>query len=99
MVNDYRHRHKYSVAYKELTTAMHIVADENIPGLQESFGQFGNIQLCNGRSISSRELQQAEGLLIRSVSRINRSLLVNSSVRFLGSATIGIDHLDIASLD
>ncbi|HKX55868.1 MAG TPA: 4-phosphoerythronate dehydrogenase [Xanthomonadales bacterium] len=78
---------------------MHIVADENIPGLEESFGRFGNIQLCNGRTISSRELQQADVLLIRSVSRINQPLLVNSPVRFLGSATIGIDHLDTAALD
>lgn len=77
---------------------MDIVADENIPGLEESFGRFNKIQLCNGRTISSRELQYAEVLLIRSVSRINRPLLVNSSVRFLGSATIGIDHLDTDAL-
>jgi erythronate-4-phosphate dehydrogenase len=77
---------------------MHIVADENIPGLAESFGHFGTIQLCNGRSISSRDLQTADVLLIRSVTRVDRQLLMNSSVRFLGSATIGIDHLDTAAL-
>lgn len=78
---------------------MHILADENIPGLEESFGRFGNVQLCKGRTITSRELQQAEILLVRSVSRIHQQLLVNSSVRFVGSATIGIDHLDTAALD
>lgn len=77
---------------------MLIIADENIPGLEESFGQFGDIQLFSGRTLSSRETQKAEVLLVRSVSRIHRQLLLNSSVRFLGSATIGTDHLDTGAL-
>lgn len=73
---------------------MHIVADENIPGLEETFARLGTVELGHGRKISKAQLQRADVLLIRSVTRIDRQLLEGSRVRFLGSATIGIDHVD-----
>lgn len=73
---------------------MRIVADENIPGLEVTFGQFGDIFRLNGRQLRPSDLKQADVLLVRSVSRIDRTLLAGSSVRFVGSATIGTDHID-----
>lgn len=73
---------------------MRIVADENIPGLDATFGQFGEISRLNGRQLCASDLEQADVLLVRSVSRIDRTLLAGSSVRFVGSATIGTDHID-----
>lgn len=77
---------------------MRIVADENIPGLDVTFGQFGEIFRCKGREISFGDVKQADVLLVRSVSRIDRQLLADSSVRFVGSATIGTDHMDTSFL-
>lgn len=73
---------------------MRIVADENIPGLDATFGQFGDIFRIKGREISFGDVKQADVLLVRSVSRIDRQLLAGSSVRFVGSTTIGTDHMD-----
>ncbi|HET6564343.1 MAG TPA: 4-phosphoerythronate dehydrogenase, partial [Xanthomonadales bacterium] len=78
---------------------MRIVADENIPGLEETFGHFGEIERYKGREISSAQLKQVDVLLVRSVTRITRQLLSGSPVRFVGSATIGVDHLDIPELE
>ncbi len=77
---------------------MRIVADENIPFVQEAFGSLGAVHLMSGRSISPEILRDAEVLLVRSVTRVDSSLLEGSAVRFVGSATIGTDHVDAAYL-
>lgn len=77
---------------------MRIVADENIPGLDETFGKFGSILRCSGREISCEDVRHADVLLIRSVSHIDEQLLGGSSVQFVGSATIGVDHVDAGYL-
>lgn len=73
---------------------MKIVADENIPGVRELCGGFGALELFDGRSLSSAQLKDAEILLVRSITRVNRALLANTPVRYVGSATAGIDHVD-----
>jgi erythronate-4-phosphate dehydrogenase len=77
---------------------MKIVADENIAGLREFFSAHGEIIPLAGRKISARDLHEADALLVRSVTPVHRTLLEHSPVRFVGSCTIGIDHLDIAWL-
>lgn len=74
---------------------MHIVADENIPLLDEFFAAFGSIRRLPGRSISAADVRDADLLLVRSVTQVNRALLEGSRVRFVGTCTIGTDHLDL----
>lgn len=74
---------------------MHIVADENIPLLNEFFSDFGDITLIEGRSMTAADLAGAEILLVRSVTRVDRSLLEGTPVKFVGTATIGTDHIDL----
>ncbi|MAL98608.1 MAG: 4-phosphoerythronate dehydrogenase PdxB [Alteromonadaceae bacterium] len=73
---------------------MHIVADENIPLLNEFFADIGTITRLPGRMIRPEDVQKAEVLLVRSVTHVDSSLLANSSVKFVGTATIGTDHVD-----
>lgn len=73
---------------------MKIVADENIPFVKEAFGSFGNLVACPGRLINSSLLKEADILLIRSVTRVDKQLLKGTKVRFVASATIGCDHVD-----
>jgi erythronate-4-phosphate dehydrogenase len=77
---------------------MKIVADENMPGAVEYFSRFGDVQLRPGRQITQADLVDADVLLVRSVTRVDESLLQNTPVRFVGSATIGADHLDVEFL-
>lgn len=74
---------------------MQIVADENIPLLDEFFSAFGPIARHPGRGIDRAALGDAEVLLVRSVTRVDRALLEGSRVRFVGTCTIGTDHLDL----
>ena len=83
-----------------------IVADSNIASLDEFFnpsmlGQISeqsvNIVKVAGRDINAQLLAdlQPDVLLIRSVTPVSEALLAdNQSVQFVGSATIGTDHVD-----
>ncbi|MFT5097828.1 MAG: erythronate-4-phosphate dehydrogenase, partial [Psychrobacter okhotskensis] len=83
-----------------------IVADSNIASLDEFFNatalgqateQTVNIVKVAGRDIDAALLAELQPtvLLIRSVTPVNEQLLAdNESVRFVGSATIGTDHVD-----
>ena len=77
---------------------MNIVADESIPLVNELFGRFGELHLMPGRAISAADVRDADALLIRSVTRVESSMIAASTLRFVGSATIGTDHVDIAAL-
>lgn len=76
-----------------------IVADENIPALDDYFGDLGRIERVDGRSLSRGQLAQADILLVRSVTTVDENLLADTPVRFVGSCTIGTDHLDTAWLE
>ena len=78
---------------------MRIVADENIPLVEHFFGPYGEIVLRPGSSISSRDLAAADVLLVRSVTRVDAKILAGSRVRFIGSATIGTDHIEIENVE
>ncbi|GFM66903.1 erythronate-4-phosphate dehydrogenase [Pseudomonas cichorii] len=74
---------------------MRIVADENIPLLDAFFAHFGEIRRLPGRSIDRAAVADADILLVRSVTNVDRGMLEGSSVRFVGTCTIGTDHLDL----
>jgi erythronate-4-phosphate dehydrogenase len=71
-----------------------IIADENIEFLEEAFSALGELTKLPGRQISNKELSEANVLLIRSVTQINESLLRGTKIKFVGTATIGSDHVD-----
>ncbi len=73
---------------------MKIVADENIPLLENYFGGASQLVLKSGRTITQADLVDADILLIRSVTKVSEQLLKNTSVKFVGSTTSGADHLD-----
>lgn len=73
---------------------MLIVADENIPLVREAFSRLGEVRLVAGRSLRREDVRDAGILLVRSVTHVNEALLAGSRVRFVGTATIGLDHVD-----
>jgi len=76
-----------------------IVADKLMPQVETLFSDLAEIRLIDGREIQSQDLKQADALLCRSVTQVDQRLLAGSSVKFVGSATIGTDHLDIGWLE
>ena len=95
-----------SIMTNENIRPLTIVADRNIASLDEFFNastlgqetkRTVNIIAVAGRDINARLLAelQPDVLLIRSVTPVGEPLLAdNKSVKFIGSATIGTDHVD-----
>ena len=84
---------------KALDCHMKIIADENLAFTDYFFAEFGEINHKAGRTLTAHDVQDADALLVRSVTKVNADLLKDSTVKFVGSATIGTDHLDIQTLD
>ena len=77
---------------------MIIVADENIPYVREAFEALGEVRTLSGRAMTPEVVREAELLLVRSITKVNRDLLEGSAVQFVATATIGEDHIDKAYL-
>lgn len=75
-----------------------IVADENIPQVRECFAPLGTVVTLPGRTLAPAAVAAADILLVRSVTPVDARLLDGSRVGFVGTATIGTDHLDLAYL-
>ncbi len=78
---------------------MKIVADANIPFVRECFSSVGDVEVLSGRDITPRVLADADALLVRSITPVNEALLAGSRVRFVATATIGFDHVDLPYLE
>ncbi|WP_276642254.1 4-phosphoerythronate dehydrogenase PdxB [Siccibacter turicensis] len=77
---------------------MKILVDENMPYARELFSRLGDVRAVPGRPIPEQELNDADALMVRSVTKVNASLLTGKPVRFVGTATAGTDHVDEAWL-
>lgn len=74
---------------------MLIVADENIPLVDSFFEDTGTVRRLPGRRLTAADVKDADILLVRSVTRVDEALLSGSRVKFVGTATIGTDHIDV----
>jgi len=78
---------------------MKIVCASSMPFVREAFETLGETVVLGGRDISADDVRDADLLAIRSTTEVNRELMEGSRVRFVGTATIGIDHLDTELLE
>lgn len=69
-----------------------------MPGLAGLAGAGVELRPRPGRRIGRADLVDADALLVRSVTPVDARLLAHTAVRFVGSATAGTDHVDIAAL-
>ena len=73
---------------------LQILSDANIPCAEDAFSQFGTVRKKQGRDIGPSDVATADVLLVRSVTPVGPDLLEGRELRFVGSATIGTDHVD-----
>ncbi len=78
---------------------MKIIADENLALTDYFFADFATIEHRAGRNLSHKDVIDCDALLVRSVTAVNAELVENTALQFVGSATIGTDHLDIRALE
>lgn len=73
---------------------MKIVADTKIPYLKGLLEPYAEVVYLSGKEIRKEDLLDADAILIRTRTICNRELLEGTNVRFIGTATIGFDHID-----
>lgn len=78
---------------------MKIVTDKRIPGLEEGLSRMVSSSVSivakEGSEISTADVKDADALFVRTRTHCDNSLLADSNVRLIGTATIGTDHIDI----
>ncbi|GAB3276946.1 4-phosphoerythronate dehydrogenase [Parahaliea aestuarii] len=75
-------------------SGLKIIADANMRGVEAVFQPYGEVHLVEGRSLRRQDLQGADVLLVRSVTSVDSELLRGTGVRFVGTATSGLEHVD-----
>ena len=73
---------------------MQFVVDEEIPLGREAFSHLGSVTLLPGRAMTREALREAHALIVRSVTKVEATLLADTTVQFVGTATTGVEHID-----
>jgi erythronate-4-phosphate dehydrogenase len=71
-----------------------IIADDKIPFLKGVLEPYTEIKYLPAKQIDSEVLMDADALLTRTRTKCTKNLLKDTRVRFIGTATIGFDHID-----
>lgn len=79
---------------------MKILCDIALPNSVEVFSQYGEVLLKKGREINCDDLEDVDVLITRSITKVNSELLKKAhKLKFVGTATAGMDHFDTKLLD
>jgi len=76
-----------------------IVADDKIPFLKGALEPFADIVYLPGAAISADDVRDADVIFTRTRTKCNASLLADSNVKLIATATIGYDHIDTDCCD
>lgn len=71
-----------------------VVCDENLAVTPMLEALCDDLRRLPGRAISPADLIGADALLVRSVTPVNDALVTGSDLKFVGTATAGLDHID-----
>ena len=74
---------------------MKIIVDSHIPHIQGLIEPRAEVLYLEPGDISRDVVKDADALIVRTRTRCDADLLDGSNVRFIGSATIGTDHIDL----
>ena len=75
---------------------MKFIIDDKIPYIKGALEPYAEVVYLPGNGISKQDVQDADGLIIRTRTLCNAALLEGSRLRFIATATIGYDHIDTA---
>mgnify|MGYP002624217373 CR=1 FL=1 len=74
---------------------MKIIVDSHIPHIQGLIEPFAQVDYLEPGGISRDTVRDADALIVRTRTHCDAAMLDGSRVRFIGSATIGTDHIDL----
>ena len=71
-----------------------IIADDKIPFLKGVLEPYADVTYLPGKQITRDVIMNVDALLIRTRTKCTDTLLKGTRVKFIGTATIGFDHID-----
>jgi erythronate-4-phosphate dehydrogenase len=71
-----------------------IVVNRNTPRVTEIFSGLGHVRPLQTAEVTREAVRDADILIVRSETRVDGNLLEGSKVQFVGTLTIGTDHVD-----
>lgn len=74
---------------------MKIIIEKNIPFIKGLLEDFAEISYLAPEEITAETMRDADALITRTRTRCDASLLDGSKCRFIATATIGTDHIDL----
>lgn len=74
---------------------MRVVIDSAIPFIKGVLEPYAEVIYSPAQHIDSDLVRESDALIIRTRTRCDASLLASSKVKFIATATIGIDHIDL----
>lgn len=74
---------------------MKILIDSAIPYIKGVLERYGEVIYKAGSDITASDASSCDALIVRTRTRCDKTLLDGSKVRFIGTATIGYDHIDL----
>ncbi|QEM81144.1 4-phosphoerythronate dehydrogenase PdxB [Halomonas binhaiensis] len=82
---------------------MKILVDANVPASDICFSPLGEVHRMPGREIDAQVLADIDALVIRSITRLDAAVIdqakgLGSPLSFVGTCTIGTDHVDQSAL-
>lgn len=75
-----------------------IVVDDAIAWATDALGPMGELVALPGGSIDRAAVADADALVVRTVTRVDAALVAGSRLGFVGTATAGVDHVDVEAL-
>lgn len=75
---------------------MKIIVEANIPYIKGLLEPFGDVLYLPAAEMTADAVRDADALFVRTRTRCDAGLLGGSRVRFIATATIGTDHIDLA---
>lgn len=76
--------------------AIHIVADSKIPFIKGVLEPYAQVSYYEPQEITNSVVRNADMLIVRTRTQVDKRLLNGSRCRFVGTTTIGYDHIDTA---
>ena len=73
---------------------IHIIVNKHTPYVVQAFEKLGKVTALGTHEITKDTVRDADVLIVRSETKVNRDLLEGSRVKFVGTVTIGTDHVD-----
>ncbi|MGN0214124.1 MAG: 4-phosphoerythronate dehydrogenase [Muribaculaceae bacterium] len=75
---------------------MKVLVESHIPYIKGLIEPYAEVQYLEPEQFTAQSVSQADALIIRTRTRCNNTLLDGSRCQFIGTATIGTDHIDLA---